>query len=212
MPDCPCVAGWETELSGRAQKRMNCQACCVPFTPYRRSQSIPYLFPHSRSIILSNKVPFYYHTEQLRRRRRHRHEKTRKISLLAKERFCDFIRDVELSLPIHTFDHHLAMPVRSAYPIRFLSFSPPSRRLVPDVRVRFLLAFIVSCSAENDDLAQGDVNGIEIAVVLMLSRSPSARGCRGGGNRAGGPDGESNCAWRFNRTPIYHFVVFYRRK
>lgn len=74
------------------------------------------------------------------------------------------------------------MPVRSAYPIRFLSFSPPSRRLVPDVRVRPLLAFIVSCSAENDDLAQGDVNGIEIAVVLMLSRSPSARGCRGGGS------------------------------
>lgn len=79
------------------------------------------------------------------------------------------------------------MPVRSAYPIRFLSFSPPSRRLVPDVRVRFLLAFIVSCSDGNDDLAQGDVNGIEIAVVLMLSRSPSARGCRGGGSvgRAG---------------------------
>lgn len=64
-------------------------------------------------------------------------------SLLAKERFCDFIRDVELSLPIHTFDHHLAMPCERLYPIRFLSSSPPSRRLVPDVRVRFLLAFIV---------------------------------------------------------------------
>lgn len=77
------------------------------------------------------------------------------------------------------------VPIPSAFFPSY--FSTISARLVPDVRVRFLLAFIVSCSDENDDLAQGDVNGIEIAVVLMLSRSPSVRGCRGGGSvgRAG---------------------------
>lgn len=144
-----CAVLWMGSAFGdKAQKHELPALRCQP-TPCH-PHSIPNLFPHSRSIILSHKIPFYYHTAKAEAAAEGKRGKNRKLFLCALHRRRNFVISSE-RLNSRRYIHVSSSSFAAcAIPSAFLFLSLGAYTFLPS-------AFILSpCTDENDDLAHGE--------------------------------------------------------
>lgn len=175
---------------------MNCQLAVysLSHTPQtlftHHPHSIPNLFPHSRSIILSHKIPFYYHTAKAGMKR------LVNFFLCASKRSENFVISSEMLNSrrcIHVSSS--SYPACLCYPIRFLFLSFGAWCAYSfSFYCIFSFGWEWWLGTERSEWQRRNRNRAWFA-LLSVPRSPSR--C----------DGKSNCAWRFYGMPIYHFPV-----
>lgn len=203
MPDC--WIGTTFLCVGARRRSMNCQLA-VLFPPHSITRNQFRIYsPILEASSLAIKFLFTTTTAKAER-----HEKTRKILLflLPRSRVLWFH---PMMLNSHCYTRLIiilrCLCLCLCHPIRFFLFLSFSAWCA----YHFSSFYCISRLSldENDDLAQGTAMWMASQSCLMLSRfrshslvqwmkwsSPARMGWK------------SNCAWRLNRTPIYHFRSF----